>query len=387
MSAGNDFHAIPTPGGPVSAGNDSPLPTADPAADSPSAPEPTMRYGDLAAEYEALRHGCGLADRSWVDRLEMLGADRGRFLNAYVTCDVRELPAGQGAYGFLTSAQGRILADMALLAHGDRFWLELPPGQQETVAGHLRKYLIADRVEMRALTDKVPLTLAGPRAAAELVEMAPDLALPEAPWGHVRAVVAGTEVTVQRTGRLGVPALTLWVPASMARPLWEELLARSGNRRVLPVGYEALEVVRTEAGIPRFGHDFGPQNFPQETGEEEQAVSYTKGCYLGQEVVARIHYRGGVQKTLCGLVFDGAAVPASGTALLYEGREAGAIGTAVHSLALDRPIGLAILHRRAAAPGSRLELAGGGAAEVRPLPFAGVAEVAGGAGAPEDAAG
>jgi folate-binding protein YgfZ len=378
----------------MSTSTNSPPPAADPAADSPSAPAPTMSYGDLAAEYEALRHGCGLADRSWLDRLEMLGADRGRFLNAYVTCDVRELPAGQGAYGYITSAQGRILADMALLAHGDRFWLELPPGQRETVAGHLRKYLIADRVEMRALADSLPLTLAGPHAAAVLGEMAPGLAFPEAPWSHVRAVVAGTEATIQRTGRLGVPALTLWVPVSAARPLWEELLAsRPGERRVRPVGYEALEAVRTEAGIPRFGHDFGPQSFPQETGEEEQAVSYTKGCYLGQEVVARIHYRGGVQKTLCGLVFDGATVPARETALLYEGREAGAIGTAVHSLALDRPIGLAILHRRAAAPGSRLELAGGGAAEVRPLPFAGVAGVAGIAGAggaagvPENTAG
>jgi tRNA-modifying protein YgfZ len=333
-----------------------------------------VRRGELAADYEALRHGCGLADRSGMDRLELLGEDRRRFLNAYVTCDVKGLEAGQGAYGFFTGAQGRILADVVLLAHHDRLWLELPPGHGETVAAHLRKYLLADRVEMRGLAEMLPLTLAGPRAAAALRERAPGIELPEAPWGHVRAMVAGTEVTVQRTGRLGVPALTLWVSASVAPPLCEELLAAPPGGRgqdVRPVGPEALEAVRAEAGIPRFGHDFGPQNLPQETGEEE-AVSYTKGCYLGQEVVARIHYRGGVQKRLCGLVFDGAAVPATGTALLYDGREAGAIGTALHSPALDRPIGLAILHRRAAEPGSRLELAGakgGGGAEVRPLPF------------------
>jgi folate-binding protein YgfZ len=189
-------------------------------------------------------------------------------------------------------------------------------------------------------------------------------------------VVSGVEVAVQRTERLGVPALTLWVPSAQVEPLRERLLTVAAgdgggdHERPVAVSREALEVVRTEAGLPRFGQDFGPQNFPQETAATE-AVSFTKGCYLGQEVVARIHYRGGVQKTLCGLVFDGPAVPEPGTALLFEGREAGIVGTAVHSLALARPIGLAILHRRAAAPGSRLELGGGGSAAVRALPLVG----------------
>lgn len=340
----------------------------------------TGRPGRLAEEYAALRRGCGLADLSsadGADTMEMIGPDRHRFLNAYVTCEVKGLAAGQGTYGFFTSAQGRILADVVVLAHADRFWLELPPGRLEPIAEHLRKYLIADRVEMRALADVVPLTLAGPGAEVALAgaEVAPGFELPKERWGHAPAVVSGVEVAVQRTERLGVPALTLWAPAAQAETLRERLLSgRAGaggsehEGRPAPVGREALEVVRTEAGQPRFGQEFGPQNFPQETGATE-AVSFTKGCYLGQEVVARIHYRGGVQKTLCGLVFDGPAVPTPGTSLLFEGREAGTLGTAVHSLALDRPIGLAILHRRAAAPGSRLEVAGGGAAEVRALPL------------------
>lgn len=337
------------------------------------------RSGRLAEEYAALRRGCGLAAPSpadGADTMEMIGPDRHRFLNAYVTCEVKGLAAGQGTYGFFTSAQGRILADVVVLAHADGFWLELPPGRLEPIAEHLRKYLIADRVEMRPLAGLLPLTLAGPGAEAVLAgaETAPGFELPREPWGHARAVVSGVEVAVQRTERLGVPALTLWVPVAQVEPLRERLLTGprwAGSREVvppLPVGREALEVIRTEAGLPRFGQDFGPQNFPQETGATE-AVSFTKGCYLGQEVVARIHYRGGVQKTVCGLVFDGPAVPEPGTALLFEGREAGIVGTAVHSVALDRPIGLAILHRRAAAPGSRLELAAGGPAEVRALPL------------------
>jgi folate-binding protein YgfZ len=369
-------------------GTDTPAPAAA-GVGSAAGAGGTGHPGHLAEEYEALRRGCGLASRvaaDGADTMEMLGPDRHRFLNAYVTCEVKGLAPGQGTYGFFTSAQGRILADVAVLAHADRFWLELPPGRQEAIAEHLRRYLIADRVEMRPLADVVPLTLAGPGAESVLAavgdssgqaataEIAAEFELPLEPWAHARARVHGTEVVVQRTERLGVPALTLWVPAAQAEALRERLLAwpggggRGDRVRPVPVGREALEVVRTEAGVPRFGQDFGPQNFPQETNAAE-AVSFTKGCYLGQEVVARIHYRGGVQKTLCGLVFDGPALPAPGTALHFEGREAGTLGTAVHSLALDRPIGLAILHRRAAAPGSRLQLAGGGDAEVRALPI------------------
>jgi folate-binding protein YgfZ len=129
---------------------------------------------------------------------------------------------------------------------------------------------------------------------------------------------------------------------------------------------EALEVLRAEAGIPRFGQDFGPENFPQETGIEE-AVSYTKGCYLGQEIVARIHYRGGVQNLLRGLVFEGTE-PQPGAAILHDGREAGKATTVVHSPALERTVGLAILHRRVQ-PGARVDVEGGGTAEVKELPL------------------
>lgn len=311
---------------------------------------------NLLDDYRALTEGCGLSDRSEVGRLEMLGADRQRFLNAYVTCDVKPLVPGDGAYGFLTSAQGRILSDVVMLVHPDRLWLEIGSGQEETIADHLRKYIIVDRVEIRPLADMLPLALIGPRAA-EVLGSAVE-SLPEGAWKHARGMVDGTEVILQRTGRLGAPAFTLWVSAPIAPHLTEALLAREGVRQV---GSEALEVLRVEAGIPRFGRDFGPENFPQETGEDE-AVSYTKGCYLGQEVVARIHYRGGVQKMLRRLALD--REPAPGARLLFEGREAGAVTSVVSSPDQGGLIGLGILHKRAAEPGTRLEVEGGGTATV-----------------------
>lgn len=324
-----------------------------------------LRYSSVPEEVRAVRErgeGCGLVDRSWTGRLELLGADRHRFLNAYVTCEVKGLGAGEGAYGFFTNPKGGILSDVVVLAQEDRTWLQLPAGQEGAISAHLRKYILADRVEVRQLEDMLPITLLGPGAAEVLA-----CPLPEAgDWRHLRAKVHGTEVALQRTGRLGAEAWTLWVSASIAGPLLEHLLELPG---VVPAGFDALEVLRAEAGIARFGRDFGPENFPQETGAEDESVSYTKGCYLGQEVVARIHYRGGVQKTLRGLDFGAGPAPAPGTALLFEGRESGAATTVVDSVALGRPIGLGILHRRAAEPGTKLDLAGGGTAEVRELPF------------------
>ena len=325
-----------------------PLPLADSLEDPLENP--------LEKQYRALREGCGLMDRAAAGRLELLGADRQRFLNAYITCDVKGLAPGEGACGFFTSSQGRILSDAVVLAHPDRLWVEVAPGRGGPIAEHLRKYILADRVEVRGLDDMLPLGLIGPRAAEALETVE---GLPDGPWRHARVKVHGTEVELQKGARPALWAYTLWVSASIAPHVIERLLEQDG---VWPVGPEALDILRAEEGIPRFGVDFGPDNFPQETGIEE-AVSYTKGCYLGQEVVARIHYRGGVQKVLRKLAFEGEP-PASGAALLHDGREAGAATTVVRSIAEGRTIGLAILHRRAAEPGTRLEVAGGGTAEV-----------------------
>jgi aminomethyltransferase len=288
----------------------------------------------LPDQYQALKHGCALIDRSAQGRLELTGADRHRFLNAYVTCDVKGLAPGASCYGFFTSAQGRILADAVVFALAGRLWVEVPAGHEEALLRHLQKYILSDRVEVRVLAGRAPFALVGPASGAVEVE---------------------ADLPVSRAHPFGVPGLTLWVPAAEAPQIKSRLLE---DGRVVEAGLEALEVVRTEAGVPWFGRDFGPENFPQETGRED-AVSYTKGCYLGQEVVARIHYRGGVQKILRRLAFQPGQAPESGTTLLHEDRAAGVLGTVVDSPAYGHPIGLAILHQRAAEAGTRLRFAGG----------------------------
>jgi len=300
-------------------------------------------YGAPGEEYAALRDGCGLADRSDVSRLELMGEDRVRFLNGLVTCEVRTLAAGQGAYGYFTDRQGKILADVVVLALEDRLWLELPPAAGDTIRDHLGKYSVVDRVEVKPLDDLVLWTLAGPRAGDLLTSFTAE-PLPEALWSHRKVTVAGSEVQLARQGRLGTDAWTIWSSAAIARALAESLRERGTRYGMLPVGRDALDIVRVEEGIGRFGRDFGTENLPQEVGEEA-AVSYTKGCYLGQEIVARVHYRGGVNHRLTRLAFGVEAAPVAGTSVVHDGHEVGKVTSTVTSPRVGA-IGIAMVHKR-----------------------------------------
>ncbi len=334
-------------------------------------------YGDEPAEREALRSACGLIERPWASGLEMLGEDRARFLGGFITCDVEHLEPGGGVYGLVTDVKGKVLADLVVLALEDRLWLELPPGRAQEISEHLSKYVIADRVEIRPLEGVIPMSLIGPRSAEVLgAEDQPEAAA----WNHRTVDMLGTEVRLvreppfavpgrgfpQRGTDRRIPGCTIWAPEVSAQAFLGKML-ESGRGGLVPVGHRAYDALRVAAGRPVYGLDFDAGNFPQETGLEEQTVSYTKGCYLGQEVVARIHYRGVVNRHLRGLLMGDDAGEPVGRAVLVGGREAGTV-TSAATLAGGTRIGLAILHRRAE-PGTDVELAGGGTARVVELPF------------------
>lgn len=330
-------------------------------------------YGDPNGESTALHRACGLFDRRGVDLYEMGDADRQRFLNAYVTCDVKELPPGAGAYGFVTSAKGRILADLTVLAQEERFLLELPPGQGEHIAEHLRKYIIVDRVTLERREDLLPLSLLGPTAPQVLKTLGADDTMDT--HSHRQLQVAETEVLLVRGVDLLHPTWTFWVPTGTAAAVFRAVLEAGRGAGLVPVGHQAVEGLRVAAGRPLFGRDFGPEFFPKETGLEEEAVSFTKGCYLGQEVVARIHYRGGVKRHLRGLIFQGdgpSAEELAGRTVSVEGRDAGTVTSAAQSP--QGTLGLGILHERAM-PGMDVDVGvdvdeeGGAQAQVVELPF------------------
>ena len=323
-----------------------------------------LRYGRLAAEHAALVGGHAVAHRSWVDVVELTGEDRRRFLHGLVTCDVKELAPGRSAYGFVTTVQGRVLAEVVVLAHEPALLLELPCGRGEAVAEHLRKYLISDRVEIAVRRDLVPITLFG--AEAETAVGARDAAPDEGSLATI--TLFELPALADRRRVWGEGALTLWVAADDAGAFFQRLVEAGRCIGLLPVGLASLDLRRVERGVARFGRDFGPDHFPQETGRGDEAVSYTKGCYLGQEVIARIHYRGQVNRLLRGLALPGEPV-ADGTPVLLDERPLGAVSSAVGSPVLGRSVALAILHRRGADAGTRVQLATGGEAEVVDLPF------------------
>ena len=304
---------------------------------------------ELAVDLAALREGVALVERT-ADLLELTGPDRLRLLNGLVTADVKSLAPGTTTRGFFTTGQGRILADFHLLAFAESCWLVLPPGTGETIRAHLEKYKVASRVEISQVADRCLFELRGPRA------------------GEIAAAAAELLSTEdeQRT-MLAAGGSVFLLPKAFAsgEPLMPRLCEGSDSplRRVSAA---AAEIARIEDGELVFGVDFSGENFPQETGREA-AVSYTKGCYLGQEVVARIHYRGGVQRLPRGLRFDADRMPDAGAELRFEGRSVGR-ATSVTQSARFGAIGLGLLHQRGAAPGTRLEVLGG-AAEVVALPF------------------
>jgi folate-binding protein YgfZ len=325
----------------------------------------------LAAQVQVLQSGCGVLRRDWLSLLTLTGDDRSRFLNGLVTCDVRDLGRGDGVSGFFTDAKGHVLSDVVVRAFEDRLWLELPAETAVSIAEHLEKYVVVDRVEIRRSAAWVALTLAGARAAELIASLAKVTVPADASWSHRSAVILGHPVVVAGEARMGTPASSLWVSAAAADDLTAGLLDMQAPVQPQRVGLEAAELVRIEAGIPRFGTDFGPENLPQETGFQD-AVSYTKGCYLGQEVVARLHYRGRIARRIRSLQFAAGSPPPVDTALYYEGREAGRVTSAVRLPNSNAGVGLALLQSRAAEPGTRLICEGGEEAEVRHLRTLGV---------------
>ncbi len=314
--------------------------------------------------YDELAGGLALAPALPASGLVLTGEDRARFLHGQATCEVKALGAGRGAYGFLLSPKGKVLADAVISAAQDRLRVELPPGVAAETAERLRRYVVADRVEIESLDATEGLLVAGPRAAAALGALLAGEA-PPAGWDHVERSDAEAPLGVRGELRLGVPAWRL-SGGSRALDTAAAALARAGAAEA---GVDAVEAIRVERGIPRAGIDFDQRHFPQETGLEHWAVSYTKGCYLGQEVVARIHYRGKVNHRLRGLRAPAGAAPGIGPLRDAEGAEAGALTTSIWSPAVGRSIGLAILHRRWAEPGTRLYAADGARMEVVALPF------------------
>lgn len=342
-------------------------------------------YGDWQAEHHALTSTVGVVDLSARGRLVLLGADRQKMLNGQVTNNVLTLRPGQGCYAALVDAKARMLSDLNIYALADELLLDFEPGLSATVAARLEKFIISDDVQV---IDASPhyglLSLQGRKAGAIVDALG---LVPTPPRGAGEIAFANDAVHGQlylaHQPRCGERGVDLFAPVGSLPALWEALVSQARAIGGRPVGAQALEVARVEAGIPRYGADMDATNLPPEAGIAERAISYTKGCYSGQEVIARIRTYGQVAKALRGLrlsVSDpGAASPSRGTRLFRAGKDVGYVTSAVWSPAVGTQIALGYVRRECHQPGVELAV-GGPESETRativPLPFAGGLQIA-----------
>jgi aminomethyltransferase len=325
--------------------------------------ETALSFGSPAAELAALHSGCGVFALSWRARINVSGKDRVRWLHNMVTNNMRDLRVNRGNYNFVLNAQGRILGDLYIYNRGEALLLETDAGQAEALTGAMKRFIIMDKVEMARESEAVvALGICGPKAEAALggagfdVTGMQPLEIRDVNFEGVAAtLVRGPE---QRPGWFEI-----WLPREAAPRLWA-VLVKAGAQ---PVGAEALEIWRVLRGVPNYGQDIRDRDLPQET-EQMQALNFTKGCYIGQEIVERIRSRGQVHRKFVGFIF-GEDVPAAGK-YESEGRALAEITSIARVPASggEKNIGLGYVRREALSAGPKIEL-NGIAATVTDLPF------------------
>jgi folate-binding protein YgfZ len=279
--------------------------------------------------YQALRESAAWLDLSARGRLRATGADRVRLLHAMCSNHIQQLRAGEGCYAFFLNPQGHILADAVILALEGALLLHTEPETRLSLLAHLNKYIIADDVTLEDLTDAtVEVGVEGPAAAQVLAKMgAPVPAAPysHAAWGDRRVVASST------TGR---PGFSIVAPVAFVR----EIEAAGA----VAADAEAARVVRLELGRPRYGEDITDRFLPHET-QLLSAVHFSKGCYIGQEIVERIRSRGGVHRFLTPLEIEGDNAPQPGAKVLAGDAAVGEITSAAYSPARGRVVALGYL--------------------------------------------
>ena len=324
-------------------------------------------YGDVAAEHGAVMTGAGVTDRSMLGKATVTGRDRAAFLQGMLSNDVKALGPGQGCPAAFLDAVGKVVSLLAVYALEDRMLLELPAGSTEKFLQAIDKFLISEKAEFEASDEAYAiLAVQGPKAGEVLARVA-GAALPRDPYAHTLVSIAGAPVRVISRTEAVTPGFHCWTAPAQAAALWRALRDAGG----VPVGADAAEILRVEAGLPAYGADVDDTVILPET-RLDALVSYTKGCYIGQETVARVKYRGHINRGLSGLVLTGDEVPSRGDAVLAEDKEVGRITSAVRSIALGRAIALGYVRREHFEPGTPVSVKTGDtlvSAHVAALPF------------------
>lgn len=329
---------------------------------------PRADYGEPEAEYRAFLDSCALVQLSDQAAVRVTGERRLEMLDGLLSNKLRDLESA-ARHALLLTAKGRVLTDLKAVARSEDLLLLVPRGGLENLLGAFRKYLPPIFAQFDEVSESVrQFGLYGPKAAAVARSAFGD-AVPEDDLGAVELTFAGLRLALVRDRFLAGDGVEVIAPVGATAELVARLAHAAGEAGGRAAGERALEIARVEWGVPRYSVDMSEDNLAQETGLEGRAISHDKGCYLGQEVVARIHFRGHVNRHLRGLKFRGAR-PAGVARLVEAGKEVGFVTRSVESPELG-PIGLAYV-RRQIEPANQVRWIGAereGMAEVIELPF------------------
>ncbi|PYY02952.1 MAG: folate-binding protein YgfZ [Acidobacteria bacterium] len=326
--------------------------------------ETASAFNDVASEFRELSSGCALYDLGWRAKVAISGEDRVRWLNGIVTNNVKDLPLNRGNYSFVLNPQGRILGDLYAYNRGRYFLIDTERFQLESLLKLFEHYIIMDDVEVTDKSDSLTAVGIQGSQAGEILKRAgiddPGLE----PMQVADLTLGGIELSLTRMATPEFRTYEIWVSQSAITQLWKSLIQAGA----ILVGTDALEKFRVMIGFPKYGTDIRDRDLPQET-DQTHALNFSKGCYIGQEIVERIRSRGNVHRKFQGFVLEG-ELPGRGTKLEADGKEVGEL-TSISRIPTnngDRSIALGYIRREALERGAKITYAGG---EARPseIPF------------------
>jgi folate-binding protein YgfZ len=312
-------------------------------------------FSEFDSEYRTAKEFVALFDTNWSAVVTLAGPDRVRYLNAILSNDVQSLETERGTLALLLNPQGHILAELEVYKQEDNLLTLSHASVRERTVATLDKFIIMDDVELADRTDEVgSLALEGPRAA-EIVKQSCDIALDGLPEMAIRDLdVYGIPCHVLRRSHFGLPGAQLITKRERLGELWRKFLEATRTFQGGPIGMTALDSLRLEAGVPWFPLDFNDTVIPHEAALEATHISFTKGCYTGQEIVERVRSQGRVNRRRVRLKFSSAQPPVFGTRLRAEDMEVGLVTSAAYSPGAATAIGMGYLRREHNAPGSRV---------------------------------
>ena len=320
---------------------------------------PEMFSGFLD-EYRAARDSAAIFDTSWHATYALTGPDRVRFLNAIVSNNIQSLADGRGALALLLSPQGRILTELEAFRLPDRLLVRTHASVRDRTRESLEKYIIMDDVELSDATDSVgSFAVEGPQAASILREHC-GIDAGDLPALYILDTrVEGASCQIILKSHFGLPGAEFLAAPDSLGSLWTTLLAAIRARGGAPIGMQALNSLRLEAGVPWFPADFNDNVIPHEAALEDSHISYSRGCYTGQEIVERVRSRGQVNRRRVRLQFSTPMPPEFGARLFSAGKEVGLVTSAAFSPQARAAVGMGYLRREHIAPGSVVEFDGG----------------------------